>query len=165
MEHERAAILTRSRSRPCASSCSIRICPIALSWPGSSKLRSSPDDWKICAFRHPLYSNARAHGSALDLRVRLEPLFVQYGVDVVFSGHDHVYERFRPQKDIVYFGAGAGGQLRQGDVRPGAATAASFDRDRSFVIAEVSGDELFFQTVARTGEIVDGGVIRRRPKT
>ena len=33
------------------------------------------------------------------------------------------------------------------------------------VIVEVSGDELHFQTVSRTGTLVDTGVIRRRPKT
>ena len=127
-------------------------------------LRTSQDAWKICYFHHPLYSDAQAHGPALDLRVMLEPLFVKYGVDVVFSGHDHVYERFKPQKDIVYFVAGAGGQLRKSDLRPTAATAAAFDQDRSFVLAEVSGDELFFETLSRVGAMVDSGTIRRRPK-
>ena len=55
------------------------------------------DDWKICYFHHPLYSDGGRHGSDVDLRVALEPLFVKYGVNVVFSGHDHIYERFKPQ--------------------------------------------------------------------
>ena len=33
----------------------------------------------------------------------VEPLFVQYGVDVVFAGHEHFYERLKPQKGIYYF--------------------------------------------------------------
>jgi len=124
-------------------------------------LRQSQEDWKICYFHHPLYSDGKTHGSQVDLRVRLEPLFVKYGVDVVFSGHDHVYERINPQKGITYFVSGAGGQLRKGDVRRSDLTAARFDQDCSFMLIEVSGTELFFQAISRTGTTVDSGVVHR----
>jgi 3',5'-cyclic AMP phosphodiesterase CpdA len=127
-------------------------------------LRTAKEDWKICYFHHPLYSNGMKHGPALESRVILEPLLVKYGVDVVFSGHEHVYERLKPQKDIHYFVTGPGGQSPRA-IRPSDATAASFDRERSFMIVEVTRDELHFQTVSRTGALVDTGVIRRRPKT
>ena len=127
-----------------------------------SALRQSQDDWKICYFHHPLYSDGKTHGSQVDLRVALEPLFVKYGVNVVFSGHDHVYERIKPQKGITYFVSGAGGQLRRGDVRRSDLTAAEFDQDCSFMLIEVSGDDLFFQAVSRTGMTVDSGVVHRR---
>jgi 3',5'-cyclic AMP phosphodiesterase CpdA len=126
-------------------------------------LRQSQDDWKICYFHHPLYSDGKTHGSQVDLRVVLEPLFVKYGVNVVFSGHDHVYERLKPQKGITYFVSGAGGQLRKGDVRRSDMTAAQFDQDCSFMLIEVSGDDLFFQAISRTGATVDSGVVHRRP--
>lgn len=125
-------------------------------------LRNSTDDWKICAFHHPLYSNGLTHGPSLELRVMLEPILVQHGVDAVFSGHDHVYERLKPQKGIHYFVAGAGGQHERG-VQPSAATAASFDEDRSFMAVEVSRHQLHFQAVSRAGAIVDAGIIDRRP--
>jgi len=127
-----------------------------------SALRQSQDDWKICYFHHPLYSDGKTHGSQVDLRVVLEPLFVKYGVNVVFSGHDHVYERLKPQKGITYFVSGAGGQLRKGDVRRSDLTAAQFDQDCSFMLIEVSGDDLFFQAISRTGTTVDSGVVHRR---
>ena len=82
---------------------------------------------------------------------------------MVFSGHDHFYERVHPQKGITYFVAGAGGQSERG-IAPTAATAASFDLDRSFMLVEVSDDELYFQAVTRDGAAVDAGVIRRRQK-
>jgi len=128
-------------------------------------LQQSSDDWKICYFHHPLYSDGKTHGSQVDLRVVLEPLFVKYGVNVVFSGHDHVYERLKPQKGITYFVAGAGGQLRRGDVKRSEMTAAQFDQDCSFVLVEVSGDDLFFQAVSRTGATVDSGTVHRRPRS
>jgi hypothetical protein len=117
--------------------------------------------WKICFFHHPLYSSARYHGSDADLRKVLEPLFVKYGVDVVLSGHDHVYERVRPQRGIYYFVEGASGSLRVGNLAPSAITAKGFDTDRSFMTIEIAGDDLYFQTTSRIGVAVDSGVIHR----
>ena len=128
-------------------------------------LKASADDWKIVYFHHPLYSNAGRHGSDVELRVALEPLLLQYGVNVVFSGHDHVYERLTPQKGITYFVEGASGQLARGDVRRATTTAAAFDRDHTFILVEIDGDQLSFETLSRTGERVDVGVISRRPKS
>jgi hypothetical protein len=95
------------------------------------------------------------------LRSILEPVFIQYGVQVVFSGHDHVYERLKPQKGIYYFVEGASGELRRGDLRRTNDTAAGFDQDQSFVLVEISGDELDFQTVSRLGKTVDYGIIQK----
>jgi predicted phosphodiesterase len=124
-------------------------------------LRRSTDEWKICYFHHPLYSDGGTHGSAVELRVVLEPIFLRYGVNVVFSGHEHFYERITPQKGIYYFISGAAGQLRRGDVERSEYKAAAFDQDQSFMLVEVGGADLFFQAISRAGQIVDSGTIRR----
>ena len=123
-------------------------------------LKAAAEEWKVCYLHHPLYSSGSRHGSAVDLRARLEPLFVEHGVQVVFSGHDHVYERIKPQNGIHYFVVGSSGQLRQGGVRPSPMTAAYFDRDQVFMVAEIAGQELSFEAITRVGETVDSGVIR-----
>jgi 3',5'-cyclic AMP phosphodiesterase CpdA len=125
-------------------------------------LKSSTESWKIAYFHHPLYSDSGRHGSQLELRVTLEPLLVRYGVSVVFSGHDHSYERFKPQQGITYFLAGSGGQLRRGDINPTPLTAAYFDQDQAFMVVAIAGDQMRFQTISRTGRVVDSGVIPRR---
>jgi len=127
-------------------------------------LQAAKEDWKICYFHHPLYSNATRHGSSVDLRVILEPIFVKHGVNVVFSGHDHVYERLKPQKSIFYFVSGAAGQLRRGNMRPTEQTAAAFDQDQSFMLVEVLINELHFRAISRTGNTVDAGVIQRQAR-
>src|SRR5205085_6632301 len=104
------------------------------------ELKDAKEDWKIVYFHHPLYSSGGRHGSEVDLRVVLEPLFVKYGVNVVFSGHDHIYERIKPQKNIYYFVSGSAGQLRPGDLHRSALTAAGYDQDQAFMVIEVSGD-------------------------
>jgi len=125
-------------------------------------LKDSREAWKIPYFHHPLYSNASRHGSSVDLRLLLEPIFLKYGVQVVFSGHDHVYERLKPQKGIYYFVSGAAGQLRRGNMEASDQTASSFDQDQSFMLIEVAGDDMYFESVSRTGRVVDSGVINRQ---
>ena len=137
--------------------------PRQLQWLEAA-LKSAREAWKIAYFHHPLYSDGGRHGSEVELRVRLEPIFLTYGVNVVYSGHDHLYERLKPQKGIYYFVSGAGGQLRPGDLKRSTMTAAGFDQDRSFMLNEIAGDALFFQVISRTGQTVDQGVIHRESR-
>jgi predicted phosphodiesterase len=127
-------------------------------------LKTAQEDWKICYFHHPLYSDGGTHGPAVDVRVLFEPLFVTYGVNVVFAGHEHLYERLTPQKGIYYFTSGSAGQLRKGDTRHTATNAASFDQDQSFMLVEIDGNQMSFQTISRTGMTVDSGTIQRQAK-
>lgn len=76
------------------------------------ELAASGSDWKIPFFHHPLYTSA-TRGPVVELRTVLEPLFVKYGVDVVLTGHEHIYERTKPQKGIHYFVAGGSAKLRR----------------------------------------------------
>ena len=124
-------------------------------------LAESKEDWKICFFHHPLYSSGARHGSEVDLRAQLEPLFLKHGVQVVFAGHEHFYERLKPQKGIYYFVNGGGAKLRGGDITKTTMTAVGFDADRSYMLVEIAGDVLTFQTLSRTGKRVDSGSIRR----
>ena len=125
------------------------------------ELTASDSPWKIAFFHHPLYSSGGRHGSEVDLRAQLEPLFLKYGMNVVFAGHEHFYERLQPQKGIYYFTAGGSAKLRSGDIRKGAMTAAGFDSDNSFMLVEIAGDVMRFQTLSRTGKRVDSGSITR----
>lgn len=127
------------------------------------ELKASSSDWKIAVFHHPLYSSGERHGSDLRLREVLEPLFLKYNVSVVLNGHDHFYERLKLQKGIQYFVVGSGGQLRRGNIDRGSGlTAKGFDTDLAFMAAEIIGDQMYFNAVSRTGEIVDSGVLTRR---
>jgi hypothetical protein len=129
------------------------------------ELAKDNSDWKICFFHHPPYSSAKKHGSDDQLREVVEPVFVKYGVNVVLTGHDHVYERVKPQKGIYYFVSGAGGKLRTGDLKGSSPlTEKSYDRDMHFMLFEVAGDQLYFQAISRTGESIDSGVLARHKR-
>ena len=126
-------------------------------------LKSSNEKWKICFFHHPLYSSAKTHGSELKLRAVLEPMFLKYDVSLVLNGHDHVYERIKPQNGIQYFVTGSGGQLRDGDLRKGSPlTAKGDDTDRVFMLMEINGDDLWYASINQTGKVIDSGSMTRR---
>jgi hypothetical protein len=124
------------------------------------KLKADTSDWKVAFFHHPPYSSGGKHGSSTGLREVVEPLFLKYGVNVVLAGHEHFYERIKPQKGIYYFISGAGGKLREGDVKDRSPlTEKAFDTDLSFMLFETVKDEMYFQVISRAGATVDSGVI------
>ena len=126
------------------------------------ELAASGSEWKIPFFHHPLYSSSRKRDPNSALRDQLEPIFVAQGVNVVFMGHEHFYERIKPQKGIAYFIAGNAAKLRPGDIdtRSGL-TIKGFDRGYAFMLVEISGDQLYFQTISEKGQTVDYGVITK----
>ena len=131
-----------------------------LSWV-EQNLKSSKARWKICFFHHPLYNDGKMHGPDLDLRNQLSPLLKLYGVNVVFSGHEHAYERLKPVDNIYYFVQGDSGKLVHHDFHRSDLMEKSFDRDRTFMIVEVAGENLSFQTIAAGGDTVDTGTLPR----
>jgi 3',5'-cyclic AMP phosphodiesterase CpdA len=137
--------------------------PEQLAWL-EAELASSETNWKICYFHHPIYTSGRYTYGARVLRLVLEPLLINGDVDVVLSGHEHFYERMKPQHGISYFISGGAGSLRKGDIRPSPRTARGFDTDYHFMMMEVSGDTLYFQAISRSGETVDAGAITRKSK-
>ncbi len=135
--------------------------PKQTAWLETQLRDAGNSDWKVCYFHHPLYSSARFHGSSVELRQLLEPLFIKYGMNLVFAGHDHVYERVHPQHEIYYFTEGASGSLRAGNLGKPTITDKGFDTDRSFMLIEIAGEEVYFQTISRAGATVDSGSFRR----
>ncbi len=119
------------------------------------------DGWKIAFFHHPLYSSGEKHGPSVELRKVLEPLFIKYGVNAVFSGHEHFYERVKPQNGIYYFIDGSSGKLRKGNIEKTDITGKGYDRDETFMLVEIAGDQMTFRTISRTGDVVDEGTLNR----
>jgi hypothetical protein len=137
-----------------------------------SASRDTTVDWIVVFGHHPPYSHAvgiSGHGPNRDLRVNLPPLFERYGVDLVASGHDHHYERFRPIRrgkpvadgcGPVYVIQGAGGASRYArDVARSEFTAAA---SRAFSFTELSfvGDRIRGRTIGTDGGVIDEFTLR-----
>jgi hypothetical protein len=79
----------------------------------------------------------------------------------VFAGHEHLYERMAPQSGVMYFVVGASGSVRVGDLRPSRYQAVGYDRDLSFMLAEIAGNAMYFRALNRLGETIDSGRIAK----
>ena len=86
---------------------------------------------------------------------------MKHGVDVVFSGHEHFYERIKAQHGIAYFTLGNSAKLRKGDIRKTNLTAKGWDQGYGFMLVEIVGDDLSFQTLSDKGETIDAGTVHR----
>jgi Calcineurin-like phosphoesterase len=128
------------------------------------ELASGTSEWKICFFHHPPYSSGKQHGSDSELRRVVEPILLKHKVNVVFTGHEHFYERIKPQKGIYYFISGAGGKLKPDGLKTTSLTEKSFDKDLHFMLIEIAGDELYFQVISRAGKTIDSGLLMNQRK-
>lgn len=128
-----------------------------------AELAKDKNAWRVAFFHHPPYSSGGRHGSDEDVRTILHPLFIKNGIDVVFTGHDHFYERVKPQDGITYFVSGAAGKIRRGDLKDRSTiTAAGFDTDLAFMLVEFVDDEMYFQAISKARTTVDSGIVKRR---
>ena len=113
--------------------------------------------WRICFFHHPLYSSGQhAAESRQVIRPALEPALVRNHVNIVFSGHDHLYERVAPQHEIRYFVSGGGGRTLY-SVHPQAFDQVAIS-EHHFMVAEIAGDAFLFEAVRPNGTLIDCGV-------
>jgi hypothetical protein len=121
--------------------------------------------WKVVVLHHPAYSSG-SHGSTEKIR-QLLPTMEAAGVDVVFAGHDHNYERSHPLKGgevvppgtpgaITHLVVGSGGApLRS---FPGSAPAWSAYRDNEnhgFVEVEVNGGTFTSRFINTQNQVID----------
>ncbi len=110
-------------------------------------LASSTATWKIVAFHNPPYS-AGSHGSDLATREAFEGMFIEHGVDLVLSGHDHDYQRSVPINGVTYVVSGGAARLRA----TGQAEFTAFSASAlHFVTLDVWSDRLVVTAFSRAG--------------
>jgi predicted MPP superfamily phosphohydrolase len=124
------------------------------------ELAASKAAWKIVFFHHPPFSAGKRHGSDMRLRERLHPLLAKHGVQLVLNGHDHIYQRTKPQQGVNYFVSGAGGKVRKGDIDARDTTVAKgYDDGYHFMLFDVTADALRFRAINEKGLEIDEGEI------
>ncbi len=120
--------------------------------------------FRVVAMHWGPFESGSGHGSNLDAREALVPLFERYGVDLVFSGHDHVYERGTVHGvRYVMTGGGGGGRRKPHEVLGDSWTEASSTAFHHGLV-EIDGRELRFTArEAGRGRILDEFHIVRNP--
>jgi len=81
-----------------------------IDWLKSTLNQDGGKTWKFVFCHHPLYSSSVRYSEETPYKILLEPIFMQYGVDVVFSGHHHAYQRIYRNGIHHIVSAGGGGK-------------------------------------------------------
>ena len=126
-------------------------------------LQNTDKRWIVVAFHRPPYSSG-SHGSNTNVRAHLVPLFEQYGVDVVFNGHDHDYERTCPIKNnacttiddggVVYFVTGGAGAPLY-NKKTTNTWSAKFLKKHHFMLISVNDCQMDIQAIDENGSVID----------
>lgn len=103
------------------------------------ELARSTSSWQVVTFHHAAYSSAR-HGS----RAAMQWPFAAMGVDAVFQGHDHTYERIH-QDGIIYFVSGYGGKSLYDFGAPVAGSMARFNANYGAMKVKATEKSLVFE--------------------
>ncbi len=115
-------------------------------------LAATDRPWKIVYMHRPPYSSGD-HKSHLPTRKAFSPIFEKHGVQLVLAGHDHHYERMKPQNGVHYVISGGGGRGTRG-VTPQEFTAFS-EQVLNFLQVRVEGHALVMHAIDATGQEFD----------
>jgi hypothetical protein len=117
--------------------------------------------WTVVYLHRPPFSSGY-HGSSGQVRAAFSSLFEQHGVQVVFAGHDHNYERTQPINGVTYVVTGAGGH---GTRRVGRSSFTAYSENvLHFVHGEVQGDTLLLHAIDAGGREFDSVSIAQDPE-
>ena len=125
----------------------------------------SQDDlrpWVLPVFHKPGVEGHETRGPDIHVLAHFIPLFEAYGVRLVFTGHNHHYERFKPlmnnAEDVtpggvtyVVTGGGGRGLYPQGE-EPRRAVGV---KEHHFMLGEADGCFIRMTAISKTGEELD----------
>ena len=122
--------------------------------------------WKFVYFHHPVYTNSEhSEDGSAHMREAFAPVFDECGVNVVFAGHNHLYERTAPMRGgqiagegegVVYITTGAGGAARYPERQPVPEYIRAYnDELLSFTLVDVGADGLTIKQIGENGEKID----------
>jgi predicted phosphodiesterase len=115
-------------------------------------LSQTRQPWKMVYLHRPMYSSSK-HGSDEKIRKDLEPILVRHEVDMVFSGHDHAYERTVTIRGVTYIVSGGGGK---GLYPAGRSEWTAFSKSTHHaVLVRIDGDRLSLKAVEPDGIVLD----------
>jgi 3',5'-cyclic AMP phosphodiesterase CpdA len=118
-------------------------------------LAKTEQTWKFVFFHEPPFSNKEDRTGSAGARNLWLPLFAKYKVDIVFSGHDHMYTRFKARAGVLYIVEGTGGYSLY-KANPHARHVEFTDNSEfGFGLVEVDGPRLVFRHVKASGAYVD----------
>ena len=122
-------------------------------------LAASTKTWKFVVFHEPGWSAGGGHSNNTSVQQNLQPLFTQFGVSIVFAGHNHYYAR-ASVSGVTHLTMGGGGAPSYTPAS-GQANIVKTVSGNSFGEFSISGKTLTAQIINNSGSVVDSFTITR----
>jgi hypothetical protein len=145
-------------------------------------LANNPQRWTIVTFHHPIFSPAKERDNPT-LREAWKPLFDEFKVDLVLTGHDHTYARsgdttgvvrvgsknlpkgynqvYDPAIGTVYVVSVSGPKMY--DLNSDEWAVRTAEDTQLFQIITVDADELRYEARTATARLYDAFTLKKRP--
>jgi 3',5'-cyclic AMP phosphodiesterase CpdA len=139
-------------------------------------LKDNPNRWTVITFHHPIYSLAKERDNP-ELRKLWQPIFDEFRVDLVLTGHDHTYGRSGlvgasssnvptgtrvAEGGTVYVVSVSGPKMYELNAGQDW-TRRKAENTQLFQVITIDGPTLKFAARTATGEIYDAFELRKRP--
>jgi hypothetical protein len=135
-------------------------------------LRTTRQFWKVVYFHYPPFATGNNVGDVQSMWARkyMVPLFDKYGVQVVFSGHEHSYQRSVPIRNsnpvtpdigTNYLTSGGGGAILY--PTPQVPNVAFAKSDYHYLRVDVDGPRMTVRSIRQDGVELDNYVIAPSP--
>jgi hypothetical protein len=120
------------------------------------QLADSTSTWKLAVLHHPPYTCGGHSGDGFVQR-RWVPLFEEYGVQLVLSGHDHNYQRFAARNGVTYVvhGGGGAGLYRLRGCPSAYPPRVRARYEHGFLSVSIGPDDLAVSAVDLRGRVTD----------
>jgi 3',5'-cyclic AMP phosphodiesterase CpdA len=124
-------------------------------------LAKTKTTWKVVFMHHPVYTAIGGHRVDEGLLKALEPVFVEGGVQLVLSGHNHYYARTKPMNGVTYITSGGGGRSLVSIKSTGQLAKAI--KTYQFMYFEASFGRLDYWAIDGRGAEIDRGFLVPKP--
>lgn len=115
-------------------------------------LSTDNSTWRFVFFHFPSFSSGGGYGSDPQVQEYLVPIFLRYGVDMVFNGHEHNYQR-NVVDSVTYLQTSGGGAITR---PPGEFEWTSYaEETRHVIVVSVNGDRLHAVAIRPDGSRFD----------
>lgn len=113
--------------------------------------------WKVLVIHRPMDASEMLHGSSGKIhKLLVDILHQEGGIDFVFSGHNHIYERRELLDGIQHITLGSGGKLESEEEFPADENRAVGYKDSgAFGWMSFRREKAIFEAVEEEGQVID----------
>ena len=119
----------------------------------TSDLAATTKLWKIVVLHEPGWTSGGSHGNNTTVQTVLQPLFKQYGVQLVVGGHNHYYAR-GVVESIQHLTLGGGGAPLYAPAS-GQSNIVQADQSNHHTELDINGNTMLFTARRSDGTVID----------